>query len=400
MKKNELLKLTLFVLLSALTTTATAQLSAVRKVFERSRANRTDIVIPKVGAYNVYKADLHIHTIYSDGDVTPAMRVDEAWSNGLDIIAITDHMEYRRIEREMYRYMKDYIREDLRGEEKAINTNVLNNDPDSRGLLVDFNISYETAKKRADEFGLMVIRGVEITRGKLGDYNALFTKDNNTIYDPNLETTIRNARKQGAFIIHNHPHEYDKTTKSTMPATREDLYAKGLIDGIEMANSFRAYDRLFNFCMEGGYTPFSNTDVHNLISVRYPGVGKDYFRNMTLILAKNCDEKSIHDALKAGRTIAYHANILIGNEELLSEFFRSCVSVEVVGEVGNNLKVRVTNNSSLPFSLRWDKKREGAVYGLSSTVINVSKGTKVLDLTPTNMFFGKNKSPKVSFKLR
>jgi hypothetical protein len=265
---------------------------------------------------------------------------------------------------------------------------------------VDFNISYESAKKRADDLGLMVICGVEITRGKLGDYNALFTKDNNAIYDPNLETTIRNARKQGAFIIHNHPHEYDKNTKSTMPATREDFYAKGLIDGIEMANSNRSYDRLFKFCMEGGYTPFSNSDVHKLISARYPGAGKDYFRNMTLILAKKCDEKSIHNALKQGRTIAYHANTLIGNEKLLSEFFGSCVSVEVVGESGNNLKVKVTNHSSLPYSLRWEKKREAAVFGLSSVVINVSKGTKVLDITPTNMFFGKNKSPKVSFKLR
>ena len=400
MRKNEFLKLTLFVLLLALTTTATAQLAAVRKVIEKGKINRNEIVIPKVGAYNVYKADFHIHTIYSDGDITPAMRVDEAFADGLDIIAITDHMEYRRIEREMYRYMKDYIREDLRGAEKAVNTNVLNNDPDSRGLLVDFNVSYESAKKRADGLGLMVVRGVEITRGKQGDYNALFTKDNNAIYNPNLETTIRNARKQGAFIIHNHPHEYDKTTKTTMPSHREDLYAKKLIDGIEMANSFRAYDRLFGFCMEGGYTPFSNSDVHNLISIRYPNTGKEYFRNMTLVLAKNCDEKSIHNALKEGRTIAYHANILIGNEKLLAEFFSSCVSVEVVGESGNNLKVKVTNHSSLPFSLRWEKKRECAVFGLSSVVINVSKGTKVLDITPTNMFFGKNKSPKVSFKLR
>ena len=399
MRKSLIRRLTVLMLLSALTTTATAQLATVRKIFEKSRTQRNEIVIPKVGAYNVYKSDLHIHTIYSDGDVTPAIRVDEAWADGLDIIAITDHMEYRRIEREMYRYMKDYIREDLRGEEKAINTNVLNTNPDSRGLLVDFNISYESAKKRADNLGLMVIRGVEITRGKLGDYNALFTKDNNAIYDPNLETTIRNARKQGAFIIHNHPYEYDKNTKSTMPATREDLYAKGLIDGIEMANSYRSYDRLFKFCMEGGYTPFSNSDVHNLISVRYPGAGKDYFRNMTLILAKNCDEKSIHNALKQGRTIAYHANMLIGREDLLTELFRASVSVEIVGETSKVLKVKVTNHSSLPYSIRWEGKRDGAVYGMSATVINVRKGTKELDITATNMFYGKGKSPKVTFKL-
>ena len=65
---------------------------------------RNEIYIPQVMGYNVYKADLHTHTIYSDGEMTPALRVNEAWCDGLDIIAITDHMEYRRIEREMFQY--------------------------------------------------------------------------------------------------------------------------------------------------------------------------------------------------------------------------------------------------------------------------------------------------------
>ena len=379
-------------------TTATAQLSAVRKIFSKTRDQRNEIILPKVNGYNVYKADLHLHTIYSDGDVTPAIRVDEAWSDGLDIIAITDHMEYRRLEREMYRYMGNYIREDLRKEGAAINTNVLNTSPDERGLLVDFNVGYEAAKKKADDLGLMVIRGVEITRGKLGDYNAIFTTDNNKLYDPNLETTIRNARSQGAFIFHNHP-QVSKNTKSKMPEHCEDFYAKGLIDGIELANNRSYYERLFNYCIEGGYAPFANSDAHNLIALRYPDAGKEYFRNMTLILAKNCDEKSIHKALKERRTIAYHANMLFGREELLAALFRASVSVEIVGETSKVLKVKVTNLSSLPYSIRWEGKRDGAVYGLSATTINVRKGTKTLDITATNMFYGKGKSPKVTFKL-
>lgn len=378
---------------------ASAQLDAVRKVFNKSGNRRNEIVVPKVGKYNVYKADLHTHTIYSDGDVTPGWRVEEAWNDGLDIVAITDHMEYRRIERAMYRYMKDYIREDLRKEGGAVNTNVLNRAPDSRGLLVDFNVSYDRAKKRGDELGLMVIRGVEITRGKLGDYNALFTKDNNTIYDPDLETTIRNARKQGAFIFHNHP-QYSKKTKSTMPEHCEDFHAKGLIDGIEVANGYNFYTRLFDLCMGGGYTPVANSDAHGLISGTFSGAGKEYFRNMTLILAKRCDEKSIHEALKAGRTIAYHANMFVGSEKLLAELFEASISVEVIGESKKDFRVRVTNHSSFPYSLRWDGWREAAVYGMSSTVINVAKGKKEFELIPTNMYYGKDKSPKVSFKLR
>ena len=54
---------------------------------------RTEIILPQVKGFNCYKADLHVHTSYSDGAVTPAGRVNEAWFDGLDILAITDHLE-------------------------------------------------------------------------------------------------------------------------------------------------------------------------------------------------------------------------------------------------------------------------------------------------------------------
>ena len=379
--------------------TVSAQFNTVHKVLNRSRNQRTEIVIPKVKGYNVYKADFHTHSIFSDGEVTPALRVEEAWSDGLDIIAVTDHMEYRRTERLIYQYMKDYIRQDLRGENKAVNTNVLNTSPDSRGLLVDFNVSYDSAKKRGDELGIMVVRGVEITRGKLGDYNAIFTQDNNAIYDPDLETSIRNARKQGAFIMHNHP-QYTKQTESTMPKHCEELHAKGLIDGIEVANCLQVFSSLIDFCIEGGYAPMSSSDVHTVTSAYYPGAGKEYFRNMTLVLAKSCDEKSIHKALKERRTIAYRSNLMIGSEELLTELFKACISVEVIGESGNVMKVKFTNNSSLPFSLRWSGNQETAIWGHSASVVNVKRGTEVLDVRVTNMLYAKSKSPVVPIKLK
>ncbi len=379
--------------------TATAQWNSIHKVLNSSRNQRTEIVIPKVNGYNVYKGDFHTHSIFSDGEVTPALRVEEAWNDGLDIIAVTDHMEYRRTERVIYKYMKGYIREDLRGEKYAVNTNVLNTNPDARGLLVDFNVSYDSAKKRGDELGIMVVRGVEITRGKLGDYNAIFTKDNNAIYDPDLETSIRNARAQGAFIMHNHP-QYTKETKSTMPKHCEDFHAKGLIDGIEIANGYQIFNSLIDLCINEGYTPFSSSDVHTLTSIYYPGAGKEYFRNMTLVFAKKCDDKSILKALKEGRTIAYRNNMMIGSEKLLTDLFNACISAEVIEQNGKNKKVKFTNHSSLPFSLRWDRNRETAIWGHSATVVNVSAGTDVLDVRVTNMLYNKGKSPVVPVKLK
>ena len=398
MKLNKVFAFATALLLGGIVSVS-AQYSAVHKVFNSSRNQRNEIIIPKVKGYNVYKADFHTHSIFSDGEVTPALRVEEAWTDGLDIIAVTDHMEYRRTERVIYKFMKDYIREDLRGEKYAVNTNVLNTNPDARGILVDFNVSYESAKKRGDELGIMVVRGVEITRGKLGDYNAIFTKDNNAIYDPDLETSIRNARAQGAFIMHNHP-QYTKETASTMPRHCEDFHAKGLIDGIEVANAYQIFSSLIDFCIEGGYAPMSSSDVHTLTSTYYPGAGKDYFRNMTLVLAKKCDEASIHKALKERRTIAYRNNLMIGTEELLTELFKACISAEVIEESGNSIKVKFTNHSSLPFSLRWNGNREVAIWGHSASIVNVKKGTDVLDVRVTNMLYAKSKSPVVPVKLK
>lgn len=360
---------------------------------------RNEIYIPKVKGYNVYTADLHTHTIYSDGEITPALRVREAWLDGLDIIAITDHMEYRRTERELVQFMKGYIDQSVSDGGKAVNTNVLNKAPDSRGLLVDFNVAHKSAAKEGKKLDIMVIKGVEITRGKLGDYNALFTTDNNALYDPNLEQTIRNARKQGAFIFHNHP-QYSKKTATTMPPHCEDFHAKGLIDGIEIANGFKTYDRLFDYCLNGNYAPFATSDAHGLISARFPGAGKDYYRNMTLILAKERTEKSIKEALKAKRTIAYTANMLIGKEELLSELFKACVDVKVLETSKKGTSVLLSNSSSLPFALVQSGKTEQVLPANSSAIMTVSKKSKSLKLTVTNMLYGADKPLTVSFELK
>lgn len=58
--------------------------------------DRTVLRLPNVSGYNVIKADFHMHTVFSDGKVWPDFRVGEAWVNGLDAMAITDHIEYQR----------------------------------------------------------------------------------------------------------------------------------------------------------------------------------------------------------------------------------------------------------------------------------------------------------------
>ena len=99
---------------------ATAQKKNEVTMSVHTGKHRQEIIIPQISGYNVYTADLHTHTIYSDGNITPSLRVREAWSDGLDILAITDHIEYRRVERDLIKYMGEYIKEEYRDLAKAL----------------------------------------------------------------------------------------------------------------------------------------------------------------------------------------------------------------------------------------------------------------------------------------
>lgn len=59
------------------------------------------INIPDVLGYKTLKCDFHIHTVFSDGQVWPTVRVDEAEREGLDAISITDHIEYQPHEQDI-----------------------------------------------------------------------------------------------------------------------------------------------------------------------------------------------------------------------------------------------------------------------------------------------------------
>ena len=362
---------------------------------------RTHITIPQVAGMNVYKADLHIHSIYSDGEVTPDMRVLEAWYDGLDAIAITDHMEYRRIEREMFDYMDKYIREDLRKAGKTVNTNIMRQGPDKQGILVDFNVAYKSASKKAKDLGLLVIRGVEVTRKHNGDYNAIFTTDNNALYDRDLAQTLRNARAQGAFIIHNHP-DYDKNSANTLTDVANGLYQQGLIDGVEVANGRKTWSYLYSHAVAGGYTPMANSDAHEYIYWKY-GRPTDYsiprYRNMNLIFAKELTVDSLRKALKAGNNIAYSNNNLVGKSELLQALFSACVEFKIQRTDSSQYHINVVNHSSLPYFFKI-RNSEHILNSMGSLYIKLPKDMKVADVTILNMWCGNDQHPSVSIKLK
>ena len=53
------------------------------------------IVVPDIEGYKTLTGDFHIHTVFSDASVWPSTRVQEAIWEGLDVIAITEHIDTR-----------------------------------------------------------------------------------------------------------------------------------------------------------------------------------------------------------------------------------------------------------------------------------------------------------------
>ncbi len=343
---------------------------------------RTEIIIPQVNGYNVYKADLHVHTICSDGRVTPDYRVKEAWRDGLDIMAIADHMEYRRYERRFIDYLQEYFPEAV---------SVTHNSVDAAEIKVDLNYSVKWAQKYEKEYPVLIIPAAEITRSE-GHYNALFSTDNNLIPNSDPLQAIRNAKAQDCLIQHNHPGKRRESVD--MSEFEKAVYAEGLIDGIEVMNGNEFYPKIIDRALEYGVFMSSNTDLHATSEPDYEGT--KIGRNMTFILAKEKTFEAIREALEAQRTISYSFDRLAGEESLLKDFFCSCVSFSVVSrnEKKGTTTYTVTNTSSIPFIIRIPGGNPKWIDPFTSTMLTASD----LRLEVVNMWCGENSHPMVDVK--
>lgn len=349
-----------------------------------SRGARTEIVLPQVNGYNIYKADLHTHSAFSDGSVLPEYRVKEAWVDGLDVMAVTEHIEYRRQEPKMLEYLQDYAK---KGEE-IDNWDIINKPADKKGIRVDLNYAVTLSQKAAEQYGLLIIPGTEITRNpqQIGHYNALFTTDNNAIYDADPLQSFRNAKAQGALIQHNHPGWQRKSID--MPEFEVKAYAEGLIDGIEIMNGSDFYPGAIDRAKELGLFMSANTDIHGTTAMDYANV--EVGRNMTLIFAKEKTLEAMREALEARRTLAYAFGNVAGDEQLLKDFFLACVKFEPVMKDYKNRQIfTITNTSSIPFAFRIGG---GNVVWLDP-FSTISAKTNNIKITVENMWYGVDKHP-------
>lgn len=319
-------------------------------------SHRENITLPKIKDFEVISCDFHVHTVFSDGLVWPTFRVLEAWKQGLDCFAMTDHVEYR---------------------------------PHKDNMNADLNTSYNIAKADADKLGFMLIKGTEITRKPKtwGHFNALFINDANPIAVDDAKESLLAAKKQNAFIIWNHPGwAVDSTLINPFV---EDIFNEGLIKGIEVYNSSEFYPRAMAWAIDKKLAIIAATDVHGVIEQdNLEKIGT--LRPMTLVLTKARSIDGIREALEAARTMAFFQGYIATREEIAIWLTEEYLSVKKVFSNEKSDFYTMVNSSSVPFKMVFNKKRY-VLPALSTISFNVPKGSSKISVKFENIFIYENK---------
>lgn len=321
------------------------------------------MVIPDVEGYKTLKGDFHIHTVFSDATVWPATRVQEAIWEGLDVIAITDHVDSRL--------------------QKNLNNGIFN------PAKVNRNTSYDIAKKAAGK-DLIVIRGGEISRGMPpGHWNCLFTEDNNKIceavekYNDNdvkaMEAGLKEARAQKGFTMWNHPHWEKHAPDTTIMWPEHKKFLKdGYMHGIEIVNEFCGFSpEVFQWALDNDLTLFGNSDSHSPFFY-FEDYKDGEHRPVTLVFAKEKTAASVREALDAKRTAVVAYGNAYGREAQLRPLFEACVKIENFKVTGSDMSFTLRNLSTIPIVIEKGKGSEDVYYPrdirlkpLSSTTVKV-----------------------------
>lgn len=275
------------------------------------------INFPDIPGYKTLKCDLHVHTVFSDGQVWPTVRVDEAFRLGLDAISITDHIEYQ---------------------------------PHKNDIPTNHNRPYEIAVQSAKEKNILLIKGTEITRSTPpGHFNAVFLRDVNPVDTKDLLEATKAAKDQGAFIFWNHPDW--KPDKKGWFDIHTQLYDAGCINGIEVCNGDGYHLSGHKWAIEKNLTMMGNSDIHSpdISSAHTP----EKHRTITLVFAREKTIDSIKDALINRRTVVWYQNQLIGPQEYLEQLLEQSVSIAAPHyRRGDYVWIEITNKCELDLAVK------------------------------------------------
>lgn len=386
--------------------TTPKEIPDVHKTCNEQIYRRTEIILPQVAGYNCYKADLHVHTIYSDGEVTPRQRVREAWYDGLDILAITDHLEARNYEKFMLKAHAPHNPDGKPHKYHHAGSVRLTGEGTDPGILCDLNATFDEAKSYVEKEGypITLIKGAEISRKPQtqGHFGALFLTDIQGIYNIDTKQTFRNVHAQGGLVIHNHPAYRRNTTDKS--EWQEEVYKEGLIDGVEIVNGTNFYPKMIRRCMEEKLFMIGASDTHRPTSGQYKDLG--FFRTMTIILAKDRSEKAIKEAILQHRTIAYSGGELMGDERWLSELAKASITCKDMGSSKKKgimyQKYMLLNSSSITYKLRWGKAANCVLEPFKPVIVDMrikEEEMRTPKFTVENMWIIDYKHPVITLEV-
>ncbi len=325
---------------------------------------RRILLVPDLDGFVTLKGDFHTHSVFSDGTVWPENRVDEAWRDGLDVIAITDHDRYN---------------------------------PNAAYLKYDNNTPFSIAAKQAGRKNILLVQATEITRRMPpGHFNALFVTDANLegLKDTSRQAFLASVEtfvNQGAVIVWNHP-GWAAQQKDTVKwfEIHQILLDKGWLHGIEVFNYIEWYPIALEWAMKKGLAPFANSDIHDPIVVAY-GDEPEFIRPMTLVFAKERTLAGVKEAILAKRTVAWFNGHLAGSASLLEPLFRKSVSVQKLATQSGKTRYQLSNSTDINFTIKglskeWNK--EQAIPARSQVIITVPDETRSINIEVTNLHTG------------
>ena len=302
---------------------------------------RYELAFPNPPGYQTLVCDFHMHTVFSDGSVWPPTRVNEAWRQGLDAIAITDHLEYQ---------------------------------PHKADVSTDFERSYQLMEGPAKTHRMLLVKGAEITRDTPpGHFNCLFLKEIKPLFTPEFLDAIRAANEQGAFVFWNHQ-GWKGEEKGQWQEVHTQMFEKKWFQGMEVANGEQYYPTAHQWCLEKNLTMLGNTDIHEP-DVRLKSLSNEH-RTMNLLFVKEATLDGLKEALKAGRTAVWYKDQLIGRPEWLEALFKAGIHV---GQPTVRAKTGVTVEVRNDFPADICLERPGA-FRLEKIVLP-AKSTSLLKLT-------------------
>jgi hypothetical protein len=334
-------------------------------IFAQNHTHRAaePISYPNIDGYKTLKTDLHIHTVFSDGNVWPNIRVMEALRENLDAISLTEHLEYQ---------------------------------PHSADIPhPNRNRSYELALQEAKDHDLLIVHGSEITRSApMGHNNAVFIENANPILQDKAEDAFAEAKKQGAFVFWNHPAWHAQSPKGTpvLSDFQKQRIKNNELHGIEVINSVDYSEEALALALNENLAIMGTSDIHGLIDWDFTEKGNH--RPITLVFAKEKTIESLQEALFASRTVAVYNDLLVGRDTFIVPLIKNSVQINSVAYLENTKVLEVVLQNMSSSDLIFENAMNYTFYS-KPPIFTLSAGT-----TETLQIKTLENSDKITLKLK